>query len=100
MSQPIQIVAYDPEWPILFDRLQGLALRRGAGALLKGAAGEWALRRDPRLAVVRDALDQRYRDPGQGIDAAQVQALLMLVRGRVARAREAGPSTRPPSALR
>lgn len=53
----------------------------------KDAAGEWALRRDPEMEVVRDALRQRHSDPPHPIDAAQVHDLLVLVRGRVARAR-------------
>jgi Domain of unknown function (DUF4111) len=53
----------------------------------KTAAGEWALRRDPTLGVVRDALHQRHRDPAARIDPAQVQRLLALVRARLAEAR-------------
>jgi hypothetical protein len=53
----------------------------------KDAAGEWALRRDPRLEVVRDSLHQRHSDPRHPIDAAQVHDLLVLVRGRIAEAR-------------
>ena len=50
----------------------------------KTAAGEWALRRDPTLQVVRDAFLQRHRDPAHRIDAAQVARLLALVRARLA----------------
>jgi Domain of unknown function (DUF4111)/Nucleotidyltransferase domain len=50
----------------------------------KDAAGLWALRRDPRLEVVRDALHQRHSNPAHTIDYAQISALLALVRGRVA----------------
>jgi predicted nucleotidyltransferase len=49
----------------------------------KEAAGEWALRRRPDLGVIRDALDQRHRDPVRSIDARQVAALLSLVIERV-----------------
>jgi hypothetical protein len=52
----------------------------------KDAAGQWALRRDPRLEVVRDALHQRRSNPAHTIDYAQISALLALVRGRVAAA--------------
>jgi hypothetical protein len=52
------------------------------------AAAEWALRRDPALQVVRDALRQRHRDPAGRIDAAQVQQLLAMVRARFAGARD------------
>ena len=50
----------------------------------KAAAAEWALRRDPALQVVRDAMCQRHRDPAGRIDAAQVQQLLGMVRARLA----------------
>jgi hypothetical protein len=50
----------------------------------KTAAGEWALRRDPSLQVVRDALRQRHRDPASPIDGAQIPRLLALVRARLA----------------
>jgi hypothetical protein len=49
----------------------------------KAAAGTWALRRDPTLQVVRDALRQRH-DPSWPIDPAQVQRLLAAVRARLA----------------
>jgi hypothetical protein len=52
----------------------------------KDAAGLWALRRCPRLEVVRDALHQRHSNPAHTIDYAQIAALLALVRGRVAAA--------------
>ena len=52
----------------------------------KDAAGLWALRRDPSLQVVRDALHQRHGDPGPTIDHAQIYDLLALVRSRVAAA--------------
>jgi hypothetical protein len=55
----------------------------------KSAAGRWALRRDPTLAVVADALHQRHRDPAARIDPAQVAQLLALVRARLAEARDA-----------
>jgi hypothetical protein len=54
----------------------------------KTAAAEWALRRDPALQVVRDALRQRHRDSAGRIDAGQVQQLLAVVRARVAEARD------------
>jgi Domain of unknown function (DUF4111)/Nucleotidyltransferase domain len=54
----------------------------------KAAAAQWALRRDPTLGVVGDALRQRHRDPAHRIDAAQVQRLLALVRERLAEARD------------
>lgn len=53
----------------------------------KDAAGEWAMRRDSRLEVVRDALRQRHADPTHPIDAAHVHDLLVLVRDRIAEAR-------------
>jgi hypothetical protein len=53
----------------------------------KDAAGEWALRRDPSLQVIRAALHQRHSDPTHPIDATQVHDLLVLVRGHVAKAR-------------
>jgi predicted nucleotidyltransferase len=53
----------------------------------KAAAGAWALERHPSLRAVRDALDQREGDPTPRIDAADVQHLLALVRGRVAQRR-------------
>ncbi len=53
----------------------------------KDAAGEWALRRDPSLNVVRQALHQRRGDPNHPIDARQVHDLLVLVRRRVSEAR-------------
>lgn len=53
----------------------------------KTAAGEWALRRDPTLQVVRDALRQRRSDPTGKIDGAQIRHLLALVRARLAEAR-------------
>jgi len=52
----------------------------------KTAAGNWALRRDPTLLVVRDALRQRRGDSTGPIDAAQVHHLLALVRARLAEA--------------
>jgi Domain of unknown function (DUF4111)/Nucleotidyltransferase domain len=52
----------------------------------KDMAGLWALRHDPRLQVVRDALHQRHSDPAHTIDHAPVNDLLALVRGRVAAA--------------
>jgi hypothetical protein len=54
----------------------------------KTAAAEWALRRDPTLRVVADALRRRHRDPTGRIDPAQVQQLLGMVRARLARARD------------
>jgi Domain of unknown function (DUF4111) len=53
----------------------------------KEAAGEWALRRQPSLGVVRDALERRRGDPTRSIDAAQVQYLLSFVRERVSATR-------------
>jgi predicted nucleotidyltransferase len=49
----------------------------------KDAAGHWALRRDPTLTVVRDALHQRRSDPTHPIDATQVHDLLTVVRDRL-----------------
>ena len=54
----------------------------------KTAAGRWALRRDPTLQVVRDALHRRHRDPTGPIDPAQVRQLLAVVRARLVKARE------------
>jgi predicted nucleotidyltransferase len=54
----------------------------------KAAAAEWALRRDPTLGVVGDALRQRHRDPAARIDPAQIQQLLGTVRARLAEARD------------
>jgi hypothetical protein len=54
----------------------------------KTAAGAWALRRDPTLEAVRDALRQRHRDPATPIDPAQVQRLLAVVRARLAETRD------------
>jgi predicted nucleotidyltransferase len=51
----------------------------------KAAAAQWALRRDPTLGVVHDALRQRHRDPAHRIDAAQVARLLAVVRACLAR---------------
>jgi hypothetical protein len=50
----------------------------------KTAAGHWALRRDPTLHMVRDALRQRHGDPTGPINAAQIRRLLALVRARLA----------------
>jgi hypothetical protein len=52
----------------------------------KDAAGLWALRRDPKLEVVRDALHQRHSNPTQTIDHAHINDLLALVRGHLAAA--------------
>jgi Aminoglycoside adenylyltransferase, C-terminal domain/Nucleotidyltransferase domain len=49
----------------------------------KAAAAGWALRRDPTLGVVRDAL-RRHGDPAARIDPAQVARLLAVVRARLA----------------
>jgi predicted nucleotidyltransferase len=54
----------------------------------KAAAAEWALRRDPTLRVVGDALRQRHGDPAARIDPAQVARLLAVVRARLAEARD------------
>ena len=51
----------------------------------KDAAGLWALRRDPSLQVVRDALHQRRSDPAHTIDHAHINDLLALVRAHVSR---------------
>jgi Domain of unknown function (DUF4111)/Nucleotidyltransferase domain len=56
----------------------------------KTAAGEWALRRDPTLTVVRDALARRRGDSTAPLDPAQVAQLLALVRARLAQARDSG----------
>jgi Domain of unknown function (DUF4111)/Nucleotidyltransferase domain len=64
----------------------------------KAAAAEWALRRDPTLGVVGDALRRRHRDPAARIDPAQVQRLLAVVRARLAETRDrphAGGDSRP-----
>jgi Domain of unknown function (DUF4111)/Nucleotidyltransferase domain len=52
----------------------------------KDAAGLWALRRDPRLEVVSDALHQRHGNPAHTIDHAHIDDLFALVRGHVAAA--------------
>jgi aminoglycoside adenylyltransferase-like protein/nucleotidyltransferase-like protein len=49
----------------------------------KTAAGTWALRRDPSLDAVRDALRQRTGDR-VAIEPAQIARLLNLVRARIA----------------
>jgi predicted nucleotidyltransferase len=54
----------------------------------KTAAGEWALRRDPKLTVVRDALARRRGKSMAPLDPAQVAQLLALVRARLAQARD------------
>jgi hypothetical protein len=56
----------------------------------KTAAGEWALRRDPTLMVVRDALAGRRDESTGPLDPAQVAQLLVLVRARLAEARDSG----------
>ena len=53
------------------DRLPGMALAE-EGRHCSKAAAQWALRRDPALQVIRDALRQRQRDPAARIDPAQV----------------------------
>jgi Domain of unknown function (DUF4111) len=53
----------------------------------KAAAAEWALRRDPTLGVVDDALRRRRGDPAARIDPVQVARLLAVVRARLAEAR-------------
>jgi hypothetical protein len=53
----------------------------------KAAAGAWALRRDPTLQTVQDAVEQRHGDPRYPIDPAQVAQLLAIVRARLAEAR-------------
>jgi hypothetical protein len=55
----------------------------------KAAAAEWALKRDPTLQVVSDALQQRRGDPNRPIDPAQVGQLLAVVRAQIAEARDA-----------
>jgi hypothetical protein len=55
----------------------------------KAAAAQWALGRDPTLGVVGDALRRRHGDPAARIDPAQVARLLVLVRARLAEARDA-----------
>jgi Domain of unknown function (DUF4111)/Nucleotidyltransferase domain len=54
----------------------------------KAAAAVWALRRDPTLGVVGDALRRRHGDPAARIDPAQVARLLALVRARLAEGRD------------
>jgi hypothetical protein len=64
----------------------------------KAAAAAWALRRDPTLGVVGDALRRRHGDPAARIDPAQVARLLAVVRARLADARdsaEGGEDRRP-----
>ena len=56
----------------------------------KTAAGEWALRRDPMLTVVRDALARRVAIPPGALDRAQGAQLLVLVRARLAQAGDSG----------
>jgi Domain of unknown function (DUF4111) len=53
----------------------------------KTAAGEWALRCDPTLQVVRDALRRRHGDPTAPLDAARIGRLLGIVRARLAERR-------------
>jgi Domain of unknown function (DUF4111)/Nucleotidyltransferase domain len=55
----------------------------------KAAAAQWALRRDHTLKVVRDALRRRHGYPAARIDPVQVARLLVLVRARLAEARDA-----------
>jgi hypothetical protein len=50
----------------------------------KTAAGEWALKRDPSLQAVHDALSQRHVDPTISIQPAHVQHLLQVVRAHLA----------------
>jgi Domain of unknown function (DUF4111) len=54
----------------------------------KTGAGEWALRRDPTLEVVRCALRQRRGDPAGPIDPAQIRQLLAVVRAQLAGERD------------
>lgn len=49
----------------------------------KTAAGEWALKRDPSLQAVHDALSQRHVDPTISIQPAHVQHLLQVVRAHL-----------------
>jgi Domain of unknown function (DUF4111) len=56
----------------------------------KTAAGEWALRRDPTLQVVRDALRRRHGDPTAPLDAARISRLIGVVRARLAERRAGG----------
>lgn len=72
------------------DDLPHLALGRGGRYGSKTAAGEWALRRDPTLTVVRDALARRRGEPTAPLDPAQVAQLLTLVQARLAQARDSG----------
>ena len=53
----------------------------------KAAAGEWALRRDPTLHAVRDALHQRRSNPMRPIHGTEVRRVLALVQSRLAEAR-------------
>ena len=54
----------------------------------KSAAGEWALRREPSMQAVREALYRRRRvDATFPIDEAAVRRLLAMVRARIAEAR-------------
>jgi predicted nucleotidyltransferase len=55
----------------------------------KAAAAQWALRRNPTLGVVGDALRRRHGDPAARIDPAQVARLLAVVRACLAEARDA-----------
>jgi Domain of unknown function (DUF4111)/Nucleotidyltransferase domain len=54
----------------------------------KTAAGRWALRRDPTLGVVGDALRRRHGDLAARIDPAHVARLLAVVRARLAEGRD------------
>jgi hypothetical protein len=54
----------------------------------KAAAAQWALRRDPTLGMVGDALRRRHGEPASRIDAAQVQRRLGIVRARPAEAHD------------
>jgi hypothetical protein len=67
--------------------------RSRAAAPSKVAAAEWALRRDPTLGVVGDAL-RRHGDPAARVDSAQVQQLLGLVRAWLAETRESPEGAR------
>jgi len=53
----------------------------------KTAAGEWALRCDPTLHVVRDALHRRHANRSTALEEAPVRELLAAARTHVAQAR-------------
>lgn len=81
-----QQIGDDPPWAELtvLTACRVWAFAEDGVHLSKRQAGEWALRRDPSMHVVRQALDQRLVDPSLVIEPDGVQQLLQLVRRRVA----------------